>query len=354
MQIHATNINGLGAIQVVKSFLDSLEENPNALIKTIYLPNIGDLSNYKSKVNEVKFYNRILPIPVSRFLECIFSKMFFKNEPTIVLGDIPLRGIYGQVVLVHYPYMAYPKVNEFSSKKIKARIVRYIFSKNIKYTKRIIVQTGAMAKDLINSYPELKNKTLVCPQPAPNWLDPSLVTDKKRRSKKISMFYPATYSPYKNHDFLLSINEYAIKNNIDTSGIEIKLTLKEEEFNKYRSIKFVKNLGRLNEKHMNLEYQKTDVLLFLSSLETYGLPLVEALTIKLPVLVADFNYSRWICEDEGYYFKHRDEKSFFRSLNLLTQDLRENKTFDYSKILKKFPISWNMVVDVFINQLDEK
>ena len=79
------------------------------------------------------------------------------------------------------------------------------------------------------------------------------------------MFYPATYSPYKNHDFLLSINEYAIKNNIDTSGIEIKLTLKEEEYDKYRAIKFVKNLGRLNAKHMNIEYQKTDVLLFLSS-----------------------------------------------------------------------------------------
>ena len=354
MQIHATNIHGLGAIQVVKSFLDSLENNSKDRKITIYLPNNGDLSNYKSKVNNIKFYNRIFPTEISRFVESVFSKMFFNNEPTIVLGDIPLRGIYGQVVLVHYPYMAYPKVNKFSSKKINARIVRFLFKKNIKYTKQIIVQTGAMAKDLIHSYPELKNKITICPQPAPNWLDVSLIRDKETNFKKISMFYPATYSPYKNHDFLLNINEYAIKNNIDTSGLEIKLTLKDEEFERYKSIKFVKNLGRLNAKQMNIEYQKTDVLLFLSSLETYGLPLIEALTLTLPILVADFNYSRWICEYEAYYFKNDDEKSFLRSLNYLTQDLHNHKKFDYKEILKKFPISWNLVVEVFFNQLDEK
>jgi len=54
----------------------------------------------------------------------------------------------------------------------------------------------------------------------------------------------------------LVTNYKNFNNNIDISGLEIKLTLKDDEFEKYKSIKFVRNLGRLNAHQMNIEYQK--------------------------------------------------------------------------------------------------
>lgn len=351
MQIHATNINGLGAIQVVKSFLDAFEDFEEYRESEVYVSDKGELSKYESSFLNIKVYRRILPKALSRVFESVFSFFLFKNIPTIVLGDIPLRGIKEQVVLVHYPYMAYPRVNKFSSKSLSARVVRFLFSANLKYTKTIIVQTGAMANDLIESYPEIKNKLVICPQPAPNWLKTHQKANKIKVSNKKYLFYPATYSPYKNHDFLLKLNDYAIENNINISNIEIQLTLREEEFEKYKFINFVKNLGRLNTDEMNFRYEKADALLFMSSIETYGLPIVESLTINLPILIADFNYSRWICDDKAYYFQHSSEESFFNNLNRLLNDLNDGKAMDYSNVLKKFPVSWDTVVDVFIKQL---
>jgi glycosyltransferase involved in cell wall biosynthesis len=142
--------------------------------------------------------------------------------------------------------------------------------------------------------------------------------------------------------------------NIDISKFEIKLTLSDDEFEKFKSISFLKNLGRLNVDQMNLEYQQTDILLFLSNIETYGLPLIEAMTFKLPILVADFNYSRWVCEEQAYYFKPNDYKSFISSLNVLVQDLKNNKTYKYDNVLKKFPNNWNQVVEVFILNLEKR
>ena len=354
MQIHATNVKGLGAIQVVKSFLDAWENREDILGTRVFLPESGDLSFYSSKKSEIVLFKRYLPSAISRVFECYFAKAYFRNELTIVLGDIPLRGISEQVVLVHHPYIAYPKVNEFSSRSLKARLMRLIFRSNLKYAKRILVQTAAMGSDLIKSYPEIQDRLIICPQPPPNWLQKASRKSDKRSTDLISLFYPATYSPYKNHDFLEKINSYAISKKRDLTGIEIKLTLNEAEFEKYQCISFVKNLGRLSPAQMNLEYQKTDALIFLSSLETYGLPLVEALTLELPILTADFDYSRWICGDEGYYFKHGNEESFFKALNKLIEDLRSDKVYDYRSLLEKFPKSWDSVVDVYYNELTRK
>lgn len=356
MQIHATNILGLGASEVVKSFLNSaskLEQFNNA---TIYLPLIGPLSNYRPiNIGKVSRYRRFFPNSISRFLECVFAKFIFPNQPTMVLGDIPLRGIHNQIVLVHQSNLIYPKINSYSSKSIGFRISRFLFSINHKYSKAIIVQTGAMADDLIYSYPKIKNKVIICPQPAPNWLDKTKepVNSSADKRKKV-FFYPAAFYPHKKHDFLLKINNYCILNNIKFDNIEVWLTLFDDEFKSFESIKWIKNLGRLNANEMNTYYNKADALLFLSSMESYGLPLIEAITLNKPVLTVDFPYSRWVCESEGYYFKPYSETSFLMSLNNLIKDMELEKKIDYSKQISKFPDSWNKVVKMFSEALINK
>lgn len=350
MQIHATNIHGLGASQVVISLLDSMSKKFESKKTTIYLPNSGILENYTPSKGKIVRFKRVLPNSISRLIECLFSRIYFFDQPTIVLGDIPLRGIKNQIVLVHQPNLIYPSINPYSSKSIGFRISRFLFSLNQKYAKKIIVQTGAMAEDMIASYPSIKNKIIISPQPVPNWLS----KDRRkidRITNKIILFYPAAFYPHKKHHFLLELNQYFIKNNIHVSDFEIWLTLKDDEFKIFEEVRFLKNLGRLPSSEMNKKYSEVDALLFLSSMESYGLPIIEALTLNLPILVADFKYSKWLCEDSVYYFSPYIFESFKNTIDKLILDCFENKEVDYIKVLTKFPKNWTEVGELFLNSL---
>lgn len=350
MQIHATNIHGLGASQVVKSFLDASSNLGFLDSSTIHLPSTGPLSDYNPNIGNVKRYKRILPNSISRLIECLFSRFLFSNEKTIILGDIPLRGINNQVVLVHQPNLVYPKINSNSSRSLGFRFNRFLFSVNNKFASIIIVQTGAMADDLIKSYPSIKEKLIVSPQPVPNWLKKEVHIKKKKNSNsKLNLFYPAAFYPHKKHDFLISLNNYVINNSMDLSNFEIWVTLDEEDFTDFKSIPFLKNMGRLTTNEMNFFYQKVDALLFLSAMESYGLPLIEAVTLNLPIITVDFNYSRWICENEAYYFKPYYVDSFIKAIEDFRIDYELGVVPNYKKILRKFPESWNIIATTFFS-----
>lgn len=348
MQIHATNINGLGASHVVLSLLDAMSKDPKYAGATVYLPKDGLLKNYGNKKSNIRIYKRYLPNSISRFIECLFSQFFFKNEPTIVLGDIPLRRIDNQVVLVHQPNLIKPSINKYSGKSFGFKINRILFSLNHKYAKKIIVQTGSMANELIASYPKIKDKVIISPQPVPSWLQLKKVSKEFYNNKTI-LFYPSALYSHKKHQFLIEVNEF-LKDR-KTFNFEIWLTLKDEEFIEFKHIRFVKNLGRLSTDQMNNTYSKVDALLFLSSMESFGLPLVEALTLNLPILAPDFNYSRWMCEDKAYYFKPYKANSFSTALDKVIKDINDKKTVDYKKILEKFPKDWETVSKIFISSL---
>lgn len=263
MQIHATNINGLGASQVVISLLDSLLNTEEYKNVKVYLPQRGFLESYHPKNAIVKRYQRKLPNSLSRFFECFFSRFYFEDKPMIVLGDIPLRGLKNQIVLVHQPNLIKPSINPYTARTLNFKVSRFLFSLNHKFAKVIIVQTGAMAEELSASYPGIKDKILILPQPVPNWLSADRVKIKEP-NEKIILFYPAASYPHKKHHFLSLIDRYFKNKKIKDLDFEVWLTLKEEEYSRYKDIEFIKNLGRLNSQEMNNTYREVDALLFLA------------------------------------------------------------------------------------------
>lgn len=359
MIIHATNTSGLGASHVTTSFIDAASNLGLLNDSILYLPKTGPLKNYLSSSGNIVRHNRWLPNGISRLIECLFASYIFpSNEQTIVLGDIPLRGIVNQIVLVHQPNLVSPKINKLSSNSWHYKILRILFKINLKFAKYIVVQTDVMKADLIKSYPELKEKVIVMPQPLPNWfiLENNYSKRKTHNEKKI-LFYPAAGYSHKNHQFLIKLNDFLNKNKnknkIENLNFKILLTLTEEEFIPYNNISFVKNLGRLDSKEIISEYNKSDGLLFLSLMESYGLPLVEALNFQLPVIVVDLPYSRWMCGKEAYYFENDSIVSFLNAINKFNSDMDKNLKKDYTDVLKKFPSSWDSVVKQFINLIQK-
>jgi len=334
IQIHATNINGLGAKNVVKYLIASIDKEYSNMVSCVYLnSNDYNVSNLK-----IKNYNRVLPKSLSRLFEIIFSRLLFKNRKTLVLGDIPLTGIKNQTLFIHQANLISPKVNEFSSKEIKFRILRLLFEVNLKYVDRIIVQSDFMKEELESSYKALPKKIDVIPLPNTFKLE---INKSKKSSTKLILFYPALNYKHKNHDFLFEIAKCR-----STVDFEIYITIEKKEFKKYKNLEFVKNLGVISHHEVFEFYKKTDVLLNLSNLESFCLPLVEAIYLNIPVLTIDRTYTKWMCGDFGYYFT--DKKSFVISLNEIKEDIKNQYLKPISKAKKKFKRNWNQVAGMFL------
>jgi hypothetical protein len=77
--------------------------------------------------------------------------------------------------------------------------------------------------------------------------------------------------------------------------------------------------------------------------------LIEAINFNLPIITVNLSYSRWVCEDQAYYFEPYSAESFFNALSNLVLDIKLKKVPNYTNLLKKFPTSWEQVVKEFIN-----
>jgi len=323
--IHATNINGLGAINVANEIINSLAPLNN--IQKIYYSK--GIKRPKNNNNYI-FYKRILPNPISRLVEILFSRLFFENIPTLVLGDIPLRGINNQILYVHQANLVKPSINKFSSNNLKYKLLRLLFNFNLKYVKSIIVQTDYMRDNLMKSYPKLKCPIKVIPLPPINIKEESIENIIKDH---IKLIYPASYYKHKNHDFLFDLSKV-----YKTLKFEIWVTLKKEDFKKYARLPYVKNLGILTHNEVIEKYKVSNGLVNFSNLESFCLPLVEAIYLNLPTLTVKRDYSEWMCEESAYYFE--DNISFEKSLIQLIEDLKNDNLKSFEKPKEKFKFSW--------------
>ena len=328
--IHATNINGLGAINVANEIINSLMPLNN-IQKIYYSKGIKRATTN----NKYYFYKRILPNSISRLVEIIFSRLFFENIPTLVLGDIPLRGINNQILYVHQANLVKPSINKFSENNLKFKLLRLLFNFNLNYVKSIIVQSDYMKENLIKSYPKLKCSIKVIPLPPINVKEDSI---ENTINDHIKLIYPASYYKHKNHDFLHELSEV-----YKTIKFEIWVTLKKKEFKQYASLPFVKNLGILSHNEVIEKYKTSNGLVNFSNLESFCLPLVEAIYLNLPILTIKRDYSEWMCEESAYYFE--DYMSFEKSLIQLIEGLKNDtlKSLEQPKV--KFKYSWVKIGD---------
>ncbi|NVZ67166.1 glycosyl transferase family 1, partial [Pseudomonas gingeri] len=116
------------------------------------------------------------------------------------------------------------------------------------------------------------------------------------------LIYPAAGYPHKNHKLLAAI---------DTSDMtqwpvaSVDLTLAQSS-NPAPDAPWLHCLGVFSSQQMLDAYRRVDALLFLSTDESYGFPLVEAMFSGLPIICPDLPYARVLCGDEAIYFRVND------------------------------------------------
>lgn len=130
-----------------------------------------------------------------------------------------------------------------------------------------------------------------------------------RPGRRAVFFYPALPRVFKNLELLGKAAEILKARGVD--GFEIRLTVAgaENRYARWLKSRFaatpaLRFIGRQNAQQMKQQYADATAVIFPSRLETWGLPITEAKTHGLPLLVADAPYAR---ETVGTY----DAVSFF-------------------------------------------
>jgi glycosyltransferase involved in cell wall biosynthesis len=337
LNIHATNVTGLGAKRVVELLVPAISKYIS--IDTIYVPEKND---FEFESGTCKSYNRLLPNIISRFIEIfIFQFLYKSNHPMLVLGDVPLFGVSDQYLFVQTPHILKPST--FKISEFKFYITRFIFQFGQKYVKKFIVQTECMKSELIVSYPSLSERVFVLYQPVPSWLTKSSKNSFCFDVGKVDfeLIYPAAYYPHKNHELLEYIEASCVSN--------ILLTLdKDSIVLKHPSLSF---LGTLNVSEMVRAYERADCLIFLSSKESFGFPLLEAMYLGLPIVCPNLPYANDLCGAEAFYFDIDDSGSIDAAIKDVFLKLKSGWLPNYSAQVAKIPHDWEELAKRFVGLL---
>ena len=349
LRLHLTNIAGLGATRLLQSLLPAMVSNNNYTLEAVYLPTLvgnSEFAKFSSETSVVN-YNRYLPNSISRLLECtLFGYKFNGDSPLLVFGDIPIKCKSKQTVFFQNKLLLRGVKTGNRISGIKFWIARWIFKINTQYVSNFIVQTEEMKRALINSYPETKYRIYVISQPAPIWLIDAQISRTRFNSnpdKGLKLFYPAANYPHKNHQLLTKIDK---KNNWPID--ELILTIS-EKINPMSNISWIRCVDKLETDEVLNIYKNADALMYLSFTESFGLPLVEAMWLGLPIICPDLPYARTLCGDQAIYFDPLNIDSLNKAV--LELENRRNSGWwpNWKKQLSVIPKDWDTVADMMFD-----
>ncbi|HMN79431.1 MAG TPA: glycosyltransferase, partial [Burkholderiaceae bacterium] len=154
---------------------------------------------------------------------------------------------------------------------------------------------------------------------------------------RLRLFYPSAAYDHKNHALLRRLGELDV---ID----RITVTLERDEVDGLDGPMF-RSVGRLSELECLFEYRRSHALLFVSRLESFGLPLVEAMSLGLPIICPDLPYARNLCGDQAVYFADDDADSLGRAIVSLHRRLVSGWYPQWQDRLARLPRDWAAVAD---------
>ena len=307
--VSGVNLREGGGLAIIKDFLYYLNKISNNEIELLAFVNSKNHFKNLKNINLISFPN----IKNSWFLRiyfeyiyCFFFSLTYRCDLWISMHDItPLVIAKNQVVYCHNPTPFY----DSNLKDILIDSKFYIFTKfysslykfNIKKNSLVIVQQQWIkekfskwidSKKIIISYPSIKNELLYIN-----------TTNKKKiiENKKV-FFYPSLPRLFKNMETICEA--FKILKNYNNYECELWLTINGKEnkyakkiFNRYSKVNGINFLGKLSREDTIKKMKDSDLIVFPSLLETYGLPLLEAMKLNKPIFASNLEYSKNTCND---------------------------------------------------------
>jgi len=282
---------------------------------------------------------RILRKEIQKFVnEKSINILFF---PSTIIYPKGIKNIKIISTICDLQHEYFPE--NFSEKYLKYR------KENYKYTalnsNHIISISNYTKKTIIKKYKINPNKITTI------YLGVNNIKNKKGTISlpKNFIFYPAAFWPHKNHKILIEALGKLSHKFPDLSLVftGFRKTIKNIKVKKeiddlikfYKLSKKVMFLGYVSNENLNYIYDKAKAMVFPSSFEGFGLPIIEAFKHELPVIAANNTSISEITGDARLLFKTNDLKMLIECIKkvLTNHKLKEQLANKGLKRVKKFP-----------------
>ena len=301
-----------GALTVLEEYYTRAIKSADVNVQWIFVVSTPELKETENV--RVLRYPWVKKSWLHRLLfDCFVApKLVKKQNPDEILSlqnvIIPFVTKVRQVLYVHQslPFVDY----KFGFKENKLywiyqNIIGRFIIRSIRKADEIIVQTNWMKEACCQKAKVNPSKIRVEP--------PELNIEIKKyfsgeESSLRTFFYPASPNAYKNHKIILEackklkelgIGDYRVVLTINGHENEYALELHETAQRDGLPIEFVGSLKR----EEVYEWYSNSVLIFPSYIETFGLPLLEAMLHKTPIITSDTLFSHEILDDyENVWF----------------------------------------------------
>jgi glycosyltransferase involved in cell wall biosynthesis len=266
-----------------------------------------------NSVAEEVYVKRVKPSILQRLLaERWLVKNVVFSDVVLCFGNLPplfkLRGHVVVFVQNRYLIDNEVKLTGFSIKtRLRLCVERFWFSHRMSNVDEFIVQTPSMRNILetrilnkvpINVIPFMENQVGYVRK---------VDMPKIFKEKDFDFLYVASGEPHKNHRKLIEAWCLLAKEGFYPS---LKLTLDNVNFaelcawitQKVADCRLnVENKGRLTHDQVKLIYNQAGALIYPSTFESFGLPLIEARQAGLPVLASELDYVRDVLDPEQVF-----------------------------------------------------
>lgn len=243
-----------------------------------------------------------------------------------------------QIVYLHQPLPYYnQKWNPFIKSERKLwfyKNIYYYFIRNSIKKNTVIVQTNWMKEKVIKKHNLLeKDVYVVAPIKAKKIKNSSIEAKRIINNSVYKFFYPCSDAQYKNHEILLEAANILKNKGISDFIVEISISGESKYLLRLTEYIFQNNLstnvkliGRIDPESIKNKYLQANCILFPSYIETFGLPLIEAAELNLPIIASNLDYAKEVLKgyNKVYYADYKNpiewankmEKMLIDSINL--------------------------------------
>ena len=358
--IDATHVIGGGALQHLKLIIKNYKKSNSKISKIcIWAPKktLDSLSNDK---NIIKCYNPIFEFNfiIKAFWQFFFLKynlkknncnilfvptgIFYINFKSVVVMAQNLMPFNDLIVENHFPHLIF----------FKMKLQKYLFIKSFNRANKIIF-LSKYSKNYINKFLDKhnKNKTIIS-----HGIDSNLIKFfkkkkipsnlKKKKTIKICMLSDINFN--KNYKQVLSsINLVKKKYNVKFFWIGDINQILINKFNKLKYSLDKKNnyifyKGLLSHKKTINFLLESDIFLYSSHCETFGVAVLEGMASKLPIVILNHPLYHEILANNAFFFQKNNIKDLSaKIISAIEKTSKQNSFYKKNLYLLKKKYSSN-------------
>tara|TARA_B100001093_G_scaffold506114_1_gene564505 strand:+ start:4005 stop:5150 length:1146 start_codon:yes stop_codon:yes gene_type:complete len=369
--IDASRNKSGGAIAYLKNFIKHIDLSKTKIKKIIIfshkkilkqIPNRSFLIKYNHPLLEMNIFFQIawqvifLPIFLKKnridILYSTDSSTFYNNSHSIVFNQDILS--FDKQALNQIP---------FSLEKIRLYLIRFLQIRSLNRAKEIIFLSNYTKNIISKSLKKKTNFNIIYHGIEKNILKIGKKNLKNsswnlKSKKKIKIVYVSPLFLYKNH---LTVIKAYCRLKKKYSNLEIKfigsykhnLKLYNKLINENSFVDKNNFIGEIDQKDVIKYLIKSDLFVFASSSETFGISLIEAMAIGVPIICSNKSSLPEILQNGGIYFNPKNDLQLSNQIEkmMINKNLRKKKSLLARN--RAFKFSWKENTKEFCKMINK-